>query len=174
MKRSLILVGTIAAAASLAAALTAGASASSPPARATVSTGGSSLGRILVDAKGGTLYLFEKDRRGRSACAGTCATYWPPLLTRGRPIANRGARASLLGTIRRPDGKTQVTYAGHPLYRYLPDTRPGQTKGQDSHAFGAGWYVLSSAGKKIEADERGDDATGSALPAYPGYSYQAR
>ena len=70
--------------------------------------------------------------------------------TAGRP-RGRGAGASLLGTIRRAAGTTQVTYAGHPLYRYLPDTKPGQTHGQDSHDFGAGWYVLSPAGKKIEA-----------------------
>ena len=63
-----------------------------------------------------------------------------------------------------------MTYAGHPLYRYLPDTRLGQTNGQDSHAFGAGWYVLSPAGKKIEADESGTTTPETAPPGYPGYS----
>ena len=81
-----------------------------------------------------------------------------PLLTRGRPTARGKAAPSLLGTIRRADGTTQVTYAGHPLYRYLPDARPGQTNGQDSHDFGAGWYVLSPGGQKIEADEPGNKA----------------
>ena len=106
---------------------------------------------------------------GRSACSGTCATYWPPLLTRGKPTARARREASLLGTIRRADGTTQVTYAGHPLYRYLPDTKPGQTNGQDSHDFGAGWYVLSPAGKKIEADERRQERARVGRPNPPRY-----
>jgi predicted lipoprotein with Yx(FWY)xxD motif len=118
----------------------------------TVSTATSKLGRILVDSRGRTLYLFEKDKRGRSACAGACATYWPPLLTRGKPTAARAANKTLLGTTRRADGTTQVTYAGHPLYRFVQDTKPGQTTGQDLHDIGAGWYVLAPAGAKIESD----------------------
>lgn len=119
---------------------------------ATLATAKSSLGRILVDAQGRTLYLFEKDRRGRSACSGTCASYWPPLLTRGKPVAGSGIKRSLLGVTRRGDGTSQVTYAGHPLYRFVQDTKPGQTTGQDLHDFGAGWYAVSPAGKKIEGD----------------------
>jgi len=118
----------------------------------TVSTATSKLGRILADSRGRTLYLFENDKRGHSACAGACATYWPPLLTRGKPTAARAAKQALLGTTRRADGTTQVTYAGHPLYRFLQDTKPGQTTGQDLHDFGAGWYVLAPAGTKIESD----------------------
>ena len=106
--------------------------------------------RILVDGRGRTLYLFEKDKRGRSACSGACATYWPPLLTNGKPIAAEAVERSLLGVTRRADGTTQVTYAGHPLYRFVQDTKPGQTSGQGLHDFGADWYVLSPAGKKIE------------------------
>jgi predicted lipoprotein with Yx(FWY)xxD motif len=116
----------------------------------TVATGNSRLGRILVDNRGRTLYLFEKDKRGRSACTGTCAAYWPPLLTRGRPTVGGAARKALLGISRRADGTTQVTYAGHPLYRFVQDTRPGQTSGQDLHDFGAGWYVLSPTGRKVD------------------------
>jgi predicted lipoprotein with Yx(FWY)xxD motif len=168
VKRSLIILIALAAAASLAAG--AFASSSSTDLAATVSTGKSSLGRILVDGTGRTLYLFEKDRRGRSACSGTCAAYWPPLLTHGKLTAGRGVRASLLGTIRRANGSTQVTYAGHPLYRYLPDTKPGQTAGQGSHIFGAGWYVLSPAGTKIEAGEAGENPQESPTPSLPGYS----
>lgn len=112
----------------------------------------SSLGRIIVEDHGRTLYLFEKDKRRHSACSGACATYWPPLLTHGKPIAGRGAKSSLLGTIRRANGSRQVTYAGHPLYRFVQDTKPGQTKGEGSQQFGAGWDALSPAGKKIESD----------------------
>jgi predicted lipoprotein with Yx(FWY)xxD motif len=155
VKRTLILIAAAVAAATLTADIARGTASSGPAglAATAVSTGSSKLGRILVDGRGRTLYLFEKDTRRHSACSGTCATYWPPLLTRARPKARGKAAASLLGTIRRADGTTQVTYAGHPLYRYLPDARPGQTNGQDSHDFGAGWYVVSPAGKKIETDE---------------------
>jgi predicted lipoprotein with Yx(FWY)xxD motif len=164
VKRSLIVFVALAAAASLAT----GAS-SFVGATAKVSTGNSSLGRILVDGKGRTLYLFEKDPRRHSACSGTCATYWPPLLTHGEPTAGHGVRASLLGAIRRADGTTQVTYAGHPLYRYLEDTKPGQTRGQDSHIFGAGWYVLSPAGKKIDAEQSGKNLPEVTQPYPPRY-----
>src|SRR5690242_3288752 len=78
---------------------------------APVKSGASSLGRVVVDGRGRTLYLFEKDTRTHSACIGSCTLYWPPLLTRGKPVAGPGARLSLLGTIRRADGTTQVTYA---------------------------------------------------------------
>ena len=111
------------------------------------------LGRVVVDSKGRTLYLFEKDRNRRSACYGQCATFWPPLLTHGKPVARAGARQILLGTTRRANGSQQVTYAGHPLYRFVQDRKPGQTKGEASQAFGAGWDVLSPTGKKLESDD---------------------
>ena len=151
MKRSLLTVAAVAAAVSLAVGLAGAAAATGSASRGTtVATRSSGLGRILVDGRGRTLYLFEKDKHGRSACSGACAAYWPPLLTRARPKAGRGVKKSLLGTARRSDGTLQVTYAGHPLYRFAADSKPGQTTGQGSTAFGAGWYVLSQAGKKIE------------------------
>ena len=119
---------------------------------ATVKTGNSSLGRIIVDARGRTLYLFEKDTRRQSACSGACAAYWPPLLTHGKPTAGGGVKRSLLGIIRRANGTKQVTYAGHPLYRFALDTKPGQTNGEGRQDFGAGWDALTPAGKKIEKD----------------------
>jgi predicted lipoprotein with Yx(FWY)xxD motif len=150
MKRlPLALVAVIAAlvaTAVLGAGLAAGSSASSGT---TVKTAKSKFGKIIVDGKGRTLYLFEKDRRGHSACSGGCAAYWPPLMTTAKPVAGAGVKKSLLGTIRRSNGKKQVTYNGHPLYRFVQDTRAGQTKGQDTHFFGGGWYVISPSGKKI-------------------------
>jgi predicted lipoprotein with Yx(FWY)xxD motif len=110
------------------------------------------LGRILVDSRGHTLYLFEKDRRGMSACSGLCTTYWPPLLTNGKSIAGKGVKRSLLGSIRRADGTRQVSYAGHPLYHFFGDTKRGQTNGEGLTDFGASWDALSPAGKKIERD----------------------
>ena len=127
------------------------ASGSAAPA-ARVATAPSKLGRILVDGRVHTLYLFEKDRRGNSRCAGLCTTYWPPLLTSGKPIASKGARQSLLGKIRRADGTHQVTYAGHPLYFFSGDARSGQINGEGLTDFGAGWYAVSPVGKKIDRD----------------------
>jgi predicted lipoprotein with Yx(FWY)xxD motif len=115
-----------------------------------VSTSKTSLGRILVDSRGHTLYLFEKDKNGKSACAGKCATFWPPLIAVSKPRAVAGAKASLLGTTKRADGRLQVTYNHHPLYTFLKDTKKGQTTGENLDAFGAEWYAVSPAGAKVE------------------------
>jgi predicted lipoprotein with Yx(FWY)xxD motif len=129
------------------------ASAPTRVAAAAVGVASTPLGRVVVDSKGRTLYLFEKDTNHRSACYGQCATYWPPLLTHGKPAARAGAKQSLLGTTRRTNGSQQVTYAGHPLYRFIEDREAGQTRGEGLVEFGAGWDVLSPAGKKIESDD---------------------
>jgi predicted lipoprotein with Yx(FWY)xxD motif len=117
--------------------------------RTKVAVAKTGLGRILVDSKGITLYDFPPDRGTTSVCYGACATLWPPLLTRGKPIAGPGVRASLLGTTRRKDGKLEVTYNGHPLYYWVGDHKPGQTTGQGINQFGGPWWVLSPAGKEI-------------------------
>ena len=109
----------------------------------------SPLGRILVDSRGITLYDFPKDRGTTSSCYGACAALWPPLTTKGKPVAGPGVRASLLGTTKRTDGKLEVTYNGHPLYYFVSDRRPGQATGQGLNQFGAPWWVLSPAGKEI-------------------------
>jgi predicted lipoprotein with Yx(FWY)xxD motif len=152
MKRFALIISALTAIVSLAVLSGALAATDSQTGGARVSAASSSLGKIIVDGRGRTLYLFEKDKRGHSTCSGVCAAYWPPLITHGNPIAGRGAKSSLLGTIRRANGARQVTYAGHPLYRYIQDNRPGQTSGEGSQLFGAGWDALSPAGKKIERD----------------------
>lgn len=106
----------------------------------------------LVDAKGRTLYLFEKDKTAKSTCTGACATDWPPITTSGKPKAGHGVKASLLKTSKRPDHGTQVTYNGHPVYLYIGDAKPGQTNGEGINAFGAKWYMMNAAGKKIDND----------------------
>jgi predicted lipoprotein with Yx(FWY)xxD motif len=116
----------------------------------TVSTSSTALGRILVDSRGRTLYLFERDRNGKSACAGQCAAAWPPLIASAKPSAGTGVKAALIGTTRRADGRLQVTYNHHPLYTFVKDTKAGQTNGQNVDAFGAEWYVVSPAGTTIE------------------------
>jgi predicted lipoprotein with Yx(FWY)xxD motif len=108
------------------------------------------LGKVLVDGKGQTLYLFEADKGMTSKCDGPCASSWPPLTTSGKPTAVSGALGAKLGTTKRSDGSTEVTYNGHPLYTYAGDQAPGQTSGQGIDDFGAEWYVLSKAGQKID------------------------
>jgi predicted lipoprotein with Yx(FWY)xxD motif len=150
MKRLPLAILAVVAALVATAVLGAGLAAGSSTAKGTtVKSVKSHLGTIIVDGRGRTLYLFEKDRRRHSSCSGACAAYWPPLMTSARPVAAGSVKQRLLGTIRRSNGKMQVTYNGHPLYRFVQDTKAGQTKGQDTHFFGGGWYVMSPSGKKI-------------------------
>lgn len=136
-------------------------SSSSPPATATSSASAGAqamvktasagkLGTILVDGKGRTLYLFEADKSTTSTCNGACAAAWPPLLTSGAPSAGGSAKSSLLGSSKRSDGTTQVTYHGHPVYGYAGDSKPGDTNGQALNQFGAEWYVLDASGNKVD------------------------
>jgi predicted lipoprotein with Yx(FWY)xxD motif len=151
VRRLIAVVLAAALAASAIAAVAAIAAAPTKP--ATVKTRSNKLGKILVNGSAQTLYLFEKDKNGKSACSGQCAKFWPPLLTKGKPVAGSGVKASLLGTTKRSDGTTQVTYNKHPLYRFLNDkNKPGNTKGEGVDAFGAEWYVLGANGKKIEKE----------------------
>jgi predicted lipoprotein with Yx(FWY)xxD motif len=135
-----------------------GASSSSAPAKAPSSSGGGAsvklastkLGKVLVDSQGRTLYLFEADKGTMSACGGACASVWPPLTTTGKPTAGPGLAASKLGTAKRSDGASEVTFNGHPLYTFAGDSAPGQTSGQGLDDFGAEWYALSAHGDKID------------------------
>ena len=117
---------------------------------ASVKLASTGLGKVLVDSQGRTLYLFEADKGTMSNCSGACAGVWPPLTTTGKPTGGAGVRASELGTAKRADGSTGVTYHGHPLYAYTGDSAPGQTAGQGIDEFGAEWYALSAAGDKID------------------------
>jgi predicted lipoprotein with Yx(FWY)xxD motif len=107
------------------------------------------LGKIIVDPKGRTLYDFVIDKGTSSVCYGACASLWPPYLTNGKPLAGPGVTQSLIGTTKRHDGSTEVTYAGHPLYYYAPDQKRGQTSGQALDQFGAPWYALAPSGREI-------------------------
>jgi predicted lipoprotein with Yx(FWY)xxD motif len=105
------------------------------------------VGSVLATSSGRTLYLFLKDKKGRSACYGQCAAYWPPLMKKGALHAGAGVKAKLLGTTKRKNGKRQVTYKGHPLYLYTGDTGAGQVSGQGQNFFGGKWWALSASGQ---------------------------
>ena len=127
------------------------ASATTTPANgsATISSRMTSLGQVLVDGNGMTIYLFEKDKGTTSMCDSSCAKFWPPVTTSGAPKAGSGVTAAKLGTTKRADGTTEVTYNGHPLYLYTGDKSPGDVTGQGLNAFGALWYVVSPAGMEV-------------------------
>jgi predicted lipoprotein with Yx(FWY)xxD motif len=132
----------------------------------------SRFGPVLADAGGRTLYAFTKDvpGSGSSSCNGGCSATWPALTARGTPLAGGGVQAAKLGTIRRQDGGTQVTYNDWPLYRYGADTRPGQANGQ---GVGGVWFVVSSQGKLVRAAAGSTPAPsdGSSGGGYGGAGY---
>ena len=119
---------------------------------ATVKTRHGKLGTFLVGPNGKTLYLFEKDKTTASTCNGACASIWPPLTTNGKPQAQAGISAAKLGTTKRNDGKIEVTYAGHPLYYYVSDTKAGQLSGEGLDQFGAKWDAVAPSGKGIDKE----------------------
>jgi len=128
---------------------------------ATVGVASSSLGNILVDSQGRTIYLFQQDTGTKSTCSGECAVDWPPVRVSGQPKAGRGVNTSMLGTTQRSDGKPQVTYNGHPLYLFQGDSSAGDTNGQAITAFGAAWYVMSPAGNEITTQSTSTSGGGS-------------
>lgn len=114
---------------------------------AVVQVGSTSLGDVLVDQAGMTLYMFDKDTQGSpSTCYDQCASAWPPLLTDGSPSAGTGADDGKLGTAERTDGTTQVTYDGWPLYYWAQDAKPGDVNGQGVNGV---WWVLNADGTPI-------------------------
>lgn len=126
---------------------------------ATVDVANTGLGNVLVDSQGRTLYLFGKDSGSKSACSGACATNWPPVTDSGNPTVSGGLKSSKVATSARPGAK-QVTYNGHPLYRFAGDQKPGDTSGQGVNAFGAKWYVLSPSGSQLTASAPSSSSSG--------------
>ena len=117
----------------------------------TLAVGKTDLGTILVGADGRTLYLFEKDKNGKSSCSGACAAVWMPFTSSSAQVkSSSGIDEAKVTTTKRSDGSLQVVYASHPLYYYAPDTKAGQTTGEGLDQFGAEWYVVSPKGQKIE------------------------
>jgi len=103
---------------------------------------------VLTNAQGFAVYSFAPDTMTKSDCNGGCAAAWPPV--KGPATAGAGLTGKL-GTIKRPDGSTQATYNGHPLYTFIKDTGPGTDKGNGVNAFGGLWHALTVSGSAVPA-----------------------
>jgi predicted lipoprotein with Yx(FWY)xxD motif len=130
------------------------------------------IGNVLATSSGRTLYLFMKDKKGRSACYGQCASFWPPLMKKGTLRAAAGVKAKLLGATKRKNGTRQVTYNGHPVYLFKLDKGAGQVAGQRQDFFGGIWYAVSAAGRaNKKAPPAGGTTSGGTttytVPTYP-------
>ena len=141
---------------------------SGTPATVGVANNGS-LGKILVDSQGRTLYLFQKDSGTRSACTGACASSWPPLRDSRKPVVASGASASMVTTAPRSDGAPQVVYHGHPLYLFSGDKNPGDADGQGVTAFGGAWYAVSPAGDTVTGSGSGSGSSSGSSSSGGGY-----
>ena len=120
-------------------------------ANSAISVEQTSLGKVLTDANGRTLYLFAGDKPNVSRLSAAGRAFWPPFTSTTRPSAVKGALAGKIGAVTGASGAAQVTYNGHPLYYFVGDRKTGQTAGQGLNEFGARWYVLSTAGAAITA-----------------------
>jgi predicted lipoprotein with Yx(FWY)xxD motif len=116
----------------------------------TLSVQRSPEGLILATGTGFTLYDFVPDKPNHSACLNAgCVYQWPPFLVKGTIQVGPGVNRALLGRVTRPDGYSQLTYNGHPLYTYILDKKPGSVTGQAIDQDGGPWYVLNPAGNEI-------------------------
>jgi predicted lipoprotein with Yx(FWY)xxD motif len=146
--------------------------ASATHASTTVSLRSTKLGMVMVNSKGRTLYLFAKDKNDKSACSGSCAKFWPPLVSTGMPTGSKGVNTSLLGTTKRTDGSLQVTYNRHPLYTFALDKAAGQTTGEGNVAFGAKWYAVSAKGTAVvKSPSHTTTTTNTTTNPYPANPY---
>ena len=119
---------------------------------ATVALRHTSLGSILVNSSGRTLYEFTRDHTNKNTCApiSGCSEAWPPLKTSRRATGGPGIKASLLSSINLPGGGKQVTYAGHPLYTYSGDSGPAETSYVGFKSFGGTWYAINASGSTVK------------------------
>jgi predicted lipoprotein with Yx(FWY)xxD motif len=133
----------------LAAAVLAPSALSQEQRRTTVTAHSSSYGKVLFDGRGFVLYAFTRDHR-RSACYGACAKRWPPYYApKGSLTVGAGIKRSLLGTVRRRNGRRQVTFAGRPLYHYVGDRSPGQILCQNVVEYGGRWLIVRPSGRLV-------------------------
>lgn len=144
MKRIIVLAGVL--------ALSMAGIASAASGGAKIGLRKTNRGKLVVNSKGRTLYMFAKDKRNKDVCVKIkfCTTTWPPVTTKGKPVAGTGIQKSKLGSIKLPNGKHQVTYFGHPLYTYSADFGPGMTDYIGVSLFGGRWFGETATGKAIK------------------------
>jgi predicted lipoprotein with Yx(FWY)xxD motif len=159
MSRKTIVAAVVAFALAAAGVATAAAVTHHSTRKGTVTLHKTKLGKVLATKSGMTLYLFVADRKSKSKCYGKCATYWPPLTAKGKPTAGTGVKAKLLGTTKRKNGTKQVTYAGHPLYRFKLDKHSGEVEGEGQDFFGGKWYGVNASGKAVKHASGGGGTT---------------
>ena len=128
--------------------------------KSTVQLRQTSLGKILVNSAGFTLFDFGKDSKNKDACQSVsgCASVWPPLTTSGKVTAGSGLNASKLGTIKLSNGKHQVTYFGRPLYLYTGDAHAGETSYVGFSAFGGKWLAVNAKGASVQPKNTSNEA----------------
>jgi predicted lipoprotein with Yx(FWY)xxD motif len=141
-------------------ALVVGGSAAAALPRAHVTVRSTSLGSVLVDSRGRTLYAFDLDKGTKSLCTGVCAASWSPFLTTAKPLAAGGVSAAKVGLAKRANGKWQVMFSGHLLYFFAGDTAAGQVHGASI----AHWAALSKTGAKVKAEAGGTGTTPAPAP----------
>ena len=142
MSRKLIAVAAVAAA-----VMASGSALAASKGGTTVMLHATKLGKVLTTSSGMTLYLYTPDAKNKSNCYTGCISFWPALIAKGKVQAGPGVKASLLGVTTRKNGQRQVTYNGHPLYRYVGDSKAGQVNGQGYQSI---WYVLGAAGNAVK------------------------
>jgi len=136
-----------------------------------VNTAVTKAGKILVDAKGRTMYAFAADSKGHSACTDSCLTYWPPVPAAAKPPTAAAGVTATFGVLHRQDGSTQLTADGWPMYTYVGDSKPGATAGQGLDESGGLWWVVSPSGKWITKTGSSGSASKSPAGRYGGSGY---
>ncbi len=131
-----------------------------------------SLGKIVTDSQGRTLYLFAHDTGMKSTCTGACASNWPPFTAKSKPAVSGGVSGSDVSLVKRTDGSKQVTLGGHPLYYFSGDQSAGQTNGQGVDEFGAKWFTVAPSGTMVTAAPKSAaNSSSSSSSGGGGYSY---
>jgi predicted lipoprotein with Yx(FWY)xxD motif len=139
-----------------------------------VSASNTSLGNIVVDGKGRTLYLFAKDAGKTSTCSGACTSNWPPFTATSKPTAGTGVSAGAITLVKQADGSKQVELDGHPLYYFQGDQSAGQVNGQGVDEFGAKWWAVAPSGSKVTSAAKSSSSSASSSTSSGGsggYAY---
>jgi predicted lipoprotein with Yx(FWY)xxD motif len=165
MKRTFI-IGTVAVLLASCSSGKSAAPAAAPAIHGPLGTSSSSLGQVLTDSAGKTIYRFAIDSPGHSACTGTCLQYWPPVPAPASLPSSVDGVTAKLGSITRPDGTKQLTVAGYPVYTYASDKAAGDTTGQGLNLSGGLWWVISPSGAEVTTSPSASTGGGGGYGGY--------